>query len=526
MTASRPERRFRQRLVQRLVQLGFLILVIVAWQWIASSARVSPLLLPLPAAVYHEFLSLLMAGSFWPDLKVTMVELVAAFSIAAVAGSAAGFLVSRSRYAIRVFDPLFAGLFAIPVILLYPLYELFFGLGPGSKIAMGATFAFFPVVLSTISGLSRVDETYIAAARSMGASSARMFRSVMFPAAFPVALAGLRMGLILAFLSILGSETIASVSGLGYQIKGAAENMDTAILFAYIVFVLLIAALLNFAVSFAEASGARESGMNAARAASSGDAASSPSQAKLHPALARAALVGAFLVAWEAGARLFGDPLFISPPSRILVAMVQFVKDRDVIAAVTITCWELIAAFALSVVIGLAVGLAVGLNRFSRGSIYPIILLLYSMPLATVLPLFVIVFGIGAGSKIAFGVSHGVFPVILAVAAGVQNIKPMLLTSAKAMGASRRQILFSVVFPNMFPSLFTGMRLGMSAVLLGVLLAELYVSQAGVGYFTSTYTQTFQPQKLFALIAVLAAVAVALNELCRTAELRLSRWQA
>jgi NitT/TauT family transport system permease protein len=231
-----------------------------------------------------------------------------------------------------------------------------------------------------------------------------------------------------------------------------------------------------------------------------------------------------FLIAWEAGARLFGDPLFISPPSKVAVAMFQFLRDKDVIAAVTLTCWELIVAFALSVVIGLVVGLAVGLHRFMRGSFYPIILLLYAMPLATVLPLFVIVFGIGAASKIAFGVSHGVFPIILAVAAGVQNIKPILLTSARSMGANRRQILFSVVFPHMLPSLFTGMRLAMSAVLLGVLLAELYVSQAGVGYLTSTFTQTFQPQKLFALVAVLAAIAVTLNELSRSSEARLNRW--
>lgn len=513
------------RPAQRFVQLGFLVLVIVAWQVAATRGGVSPLLLPAPSAVYHEFLTFLEAGMFWPDLKVTLFELGVAFSIAAVAGSATGYLVSRSRYAIRVFDPLFAGLFAIPAILLYPLYVLFFGLGPGSKIAMGATFAFFPIVLSTISGLSRVDSTYVTAARSMGASSPQMFWSVMLPAAFPVVLTGLRMGLILAFLSILGAETIASLSGLGHQIAGLAESMDTASMFAYIVFVLLIAAVLNFAVSFAEARGRSEGGITAASCAK-GDAAARSPKWRLPPLAARLGVVGAILVAWEAGARRFGDPLFISPPSRVLVAMTHLVTQKDVIAAVTLTCWELVAAFLLSVAIGLIVGLIVGLHRFSRGSIYPIILLLYAMPLATVLPLFVIIFGIGAASKIAFGVSHGMFPIILAVAAGVQSIRPILLTSARSMGANRRQILFSIVFPHMLPSLFTGMRLAMSAVLLGVLLAELYVSQAGVGHLTRVYTDTFQPQNLFALIAILAAIAVALNELCRVSETRLSRWQA
>jgi ABC-type nitrate/sulfonate/bicarbonate transport system permease component len=514
------------RLAQRSVQLGFVALVGIAWQLAAARGAVNPLLLPAPAAVYREFLTLLRTAAFWPDLKVTLFELGVAFAIAAVAGSTAGYLVSRSRYAIRVFDPLFAGLFAIPAILLYPLYVLFFGLGPGSKIAMGATIAFFPVVLNTISGLSRVDRTYVTAARSMGASSAQMFWSVMMPAAFPLFLTGLRMGLILAFLSILGAETIASFSGLGHQIAGLAENMDTARMFAYIVFVLLIALLLNLAVSFAESRGRSEGGTGTASSTTDEHAARGRAKPKLPPGVARLGVIAAFVVAWEAGARLFGDPLFISPPSRVLVAMLHLAGESDVVGAVKLTCWELLAAFALSVTIGLVVGLLVGLNRFSRGSIYPVILLLYGMPLATVLPLFVLVFGIGAASKIAFGVSHGVFPIILTVAAGVQNIKPILLTCARSMGASRRQVLFSVVFPHMLPSLFTGMRLGMSAVLLGVLLAELYVSQSGVGYLTSTYTQTFQPQNLFALVVILAAIAVALNELCRASETRLSRWQA
>lgn len=510
------------RIAQRLVQLGFLALVALAWQIASVRGGVSPLLLPPPAMVCHEFLSLLTTGLFWPDLKVTLYELIVSFLIAAIAGSAIGYAVSRSRYSIRAFDPLFAGLFAIPAILLYPLYVLFFGLGPGSKIAMGATIAFFPIVLNTISGLARVDSVYVTAARSMGASSLQMFRSVMLPAAFPIILTGLRMGLILAFLSILGSETIASFSGLGHQIAGLAENMDTASMFAYIIFVLMIAFLLNFAVSFVEARGKREGGLQATLSERGGGAA----RPKFSPVIARLGVVGAILVAWEAGARMFGDPLFISPPSRVFVAMAHLVRDKDVVAAVTLTCWELIAAFVLSVILGLIVGLIVGMHRFTRGSIYPIILLLYGMPLATVLPLFVIIFGIGAASKIAFGVSHGVFPIILAVAAGMQNIKPIFLTSARSMGASRRQMLFSVIFPHMLPSLFTGMRLAMSAVLLGVLLAELYVSQAGVGFLTSMYTQTFQPQNLFALVAILAAIAVALNELCHASERRLSQWQA
>jgi len=177
-------------------------------------------------------------------------------------------------------------------------------------------------------------------------------------------------------------------------------------------------------------------------------------------------------------------------------------------------------------VIGLAIGLAVGLQRFTFRSFMPIILLLYGTPQITILPLFVLSFGIGPASKIAFGVSHGIFPIIVTVVAGVQNIKPVLLTSARSMGASRWQIFRWVIFPHMIPRFFTGMRLGMTGVLLGVLLAELYVSTAGIGYFTTLFTQSFNPTKLLGLISVLAAMAIALNEIVRRAELHYGRWRS
>jgi len=248
--------------------------------------------------------------------------------------------------------------------------------------------------------------------------------------------------------------------------------------------------------------------------------------AEIHPAALRVVIIAATLLVWEFAARRFGDPLFISPPSRVAAALFGLAHQREILAAVGLTCWELIVAFVFSVVIGLAVGLIVGLSRFTRGSLYPVILLFYAVPQATILPLFVLAFGIGPASKIAFGVSHGIFPVILTVVAGARNIEPVLITTARSMGANRRQILTSVIFPHMVPSFFTGLRLGMTAVLFGVLLAELYVSQSGVGHFTTEFTQTFQPQNLFALIAVLAAIAVTLNELCRWAESRFTRWHA
>ena len=247
-------------------------------------------------------------------------------------------------------------------------------------------------------------------------------------------------------------------------------------------------------------------------------------QALRRPWVARIGVVVLLFALWEVAALWWVDPMFLSPPSRVFASLQSVFETRGVPAALRITFWELAVAFVLSVAIGLAIGLAVGLQPFARKSFLPIILLLYGTPQVTILPLFILYFGIGPASKIAFGVSHGFFPIALAIVAGVQNIKPILLTSARSMGANRWQVLRHVIFPHTIPSFFAGMRLGMTGVLLGVLLAELYVSTAGIGYFTTLFTQNFDPTRLFGLIAVLAAMAIALNEIVRRAEIHFGRW--
>jgi len=244
-----------------------------------------------------------------------------------------------------------------------------------------------------------------------------------------------------------------------------------------------------------------------------------------HPGLMRLGVIIAILVLWEIAARFLIDPLFIAPPSRVVASLGTVWHTTGVPAALRLTFFELAVAFAIAVVLGLTLGLAIGLQPFARRSVMPIVLLLYGMPQITILPIFILYFGIGAASKIAFGVSHGTFPIIIAIVAGVQNMKPILLASARSMGASRWQILRWVIFPHMIPSFFAGMRLGMSGVLLGVLLAELYVSTAGIGHFTTMFTESSDPTKLFGLIGMLAAMAIVLNELVRRAEIRFGRWR-
>ncbi len=241
------------RIASRGVQAFFLLGLLLVWFVATNVWHISTILLPNPLNVWQQLIDVVRSGEFVGDLRITLTEFASAFTIAVALGVTVGYSISRSRYLIKVFEPLFSAIYAIPIILFLPLYVMIWGLGPPSKIALGATIGFFPIVLNTISGFGSVDRTLTSAARSMGASDMQMFWHVLLPAALPIVLAGLRMGFTVALLSVIGSETIAALAGLGHRIVNLAENMEMARMFAYIVFVVAIVAVLNVALTMIEA---------------------------------------------------------------------------------------------------------------------------------------------------------------------------------------------------------------------------------------------------------------------------------
>src|SRR5258705_2683797 len=236
----------------RLVQLVFLILAVGEWFIVGRTGAISPLFLPPLEAVVQALRGLVRTTEFWSAIGTTLGTIARAYLIACVVGIAAGYLVTRSRFLTRVFEPVLSSLFAIPLTLFFPLFILLFGIGTASKVAYGAAFAFFPIALNTIAGLSSVEHRYLNAARSMGVTAFGTFRHVMFPAAFPVMLTGLRIGFFICFASVLAGETISSVAGVGRNIALAAYPFEPARMFAWIVVVIATALVLNTLVSMLE----------------------------------------------------------------------------------------------------------------------------------------------------------------------------------------------------------------------------------------------------------------------------------
>jgi NitT/TauT family transport system permease protein len=184
-------------------------------------------------------------------------------------------------------------------------------------------------------------------------------------------------------------------------------------------------------------------------------------------------------------------------------------------------------AFAVSLVItavgGVAAGLALGFHRFSGLVCEPILTAVYTLPKVTLYPLVLLVFGLGISAKIAFGVMHGIIPVVLITLNAVRNIDPVHLKTARALDLTPLQTAMTVLAPAVTPEIFTGLRLGFSLTLLGVIIGEMFASQRGLGFMIINGMNTHDVPTMMAVILLIVVFAVAAGTLLLAADRRLHR---
>jgi ABC-type nitrate/sulfonate/bicarbonate transport system permease component len=239
------------------IQVAFVLAMLALWFAVTSLGALHPLLLPEPGKVWAQMQRIAVSGALWKSAQVTFYEIIVAYVLAAVPGLLIGFAVSRTRWATRFFEPIFAGVFTVPLVLFFPLFIFFFGIGPNAKIAFGAVYAFFPVVLSAIAAFAGVDTLYVRGARSMGASARQLFFKIYLPGALPGILNGLRIGSVICISSVLGGETISAANGLGHSIALAGEMLNSAQMYAWVCYVVVIVVVINKSLSGIEAAAQR-----------------------------------------------------------------------------------------------------------------------------------------------------------------------------------------------------------------------------------------------------------------------------
>lgn len=184
-------------------------------------------------------------------------------------------------------------------------------------------------------------------------------------------------------------------------------------------------------------------------------------------------------------------------------------------------------AFGLSLLIsstgGVAVGLALGAHRFCGAVTAPILTALYTIPKVTLYPMVLLIFGLGISAKVAFGVMHGIIPVVIFTMDAVRNINPVLIKTARVLKLSSMETAFSILIPAVMPEIVTGLRVGFSLTLLGVIIGEMFASQLGLGFMIINGMNVHNVRSLTAVVLLLVLFAVVTSSVLLALERRLQR---
>jgi ABC-type nitrate/sulfonate/bicarbonate transport system permease component len=216
--------------MRRMVQLGSVLLLLLAWDTVARFEWVDSLFIPAPSAVA------LALAAIGPEafrlLGETLGKALIAYVLSVALGVGVGLVIGAVRYLYDVLNPFLIAVYAIPKILVLPWILLTFGLGLTPAIVYGLLQGFFPICLLVAGGVRDIDRQPIVVARSMGATTAQIYYKVIFPAVLPAILAGMRLGIVFCLLGVLVVEMFGGIRGMGFLLTTLANAFRAAELFA------------------------------------------------------------------------------------------------------------------------------------------------------------------------------------------------------------------------------------------------------------------------------------------------------
>ena len=227
------------------LRLVLVAIIVGAWLYGTGPGGVSSLILPRLPEVLREFVGLFSSDFLLVALATTVTEIVLAFALAAVSGLLAGFFLSRTSLRARAAEPALAWGYMFPLVLLYPIFLLWMGVGMSSKIVYAAVAAAIPIAYNTLRGLASVDPLYLQVGTAFGASKKDVDLHIKAGAARPMILSGIRVGISLVLISVILAELLGSSVGLGYELQRATNTLQNARGYALILLILIVTATLQ-----------------------------------------------------------------------------------------------------------------------------------------------------------------------------------------------------------------------------------------------------------------------------------------
>ncbi len=237
--------RFGRWGISPLIQVGTVLALVLAWEIVGRAMPRLDMFFPSIDKILRAGWHMLAAGQFNEHLIVTGQELALGFALGAGLGILVGIFLGSNRFFGGVLEPFVNYVAVVPKIIIYPVFILFLGIGIWSKVAMGASSAFFPIAINTIVGIQMVNPMFVKVARTLGASTFQIYRTVYLPAIAGPIVAGIRVGMGVAVIGTLMAETKVAKAGLGQMVIDLYSELRMPEMYSALILVFAGAMALN-----------------------------------------------------------------------------------------------------------------------------------------------------------------------------------------------------------------------------------------------------------------------------------------
>jgi ABC-type nitrate/sulfonate/bicarbonate transport system permease component len=258
----------------------------------------------------------------------------------------------------------------------------------------------------------------------------------------------------------------------------------------------------------------------------------------------------ALLVLWELAVRLqWLDGRFFPAPTAVAVALWELTVKGDLLGKLWllpgliaagdlsgarkvfveghlwVSLFRIFSGFFVGAVPGIILGVAMGMNRTIRVALDPVVSAIYVLPKIAILPLVMLVFGIGEVSKIVIVAIASFFLVLINTTVGVRDIEPIFIEAGRNYGVNRRQMFRHIIIPAALPIIFSGLRLSLGTSLIVIIAAEFVAANYGLGYLIWFSWQTLLTENMFAGLVVIMILGALFTSGLQAVERRLMPWQ-
>jgi ABC-type nitrate/sulfonate/bicarbonate transport system permease component len=228
---------------------------------------------------------------------------------------------------------------------------------------------------------------------------------------------------------------------------------------------------------------------------------------------------------WEVTGRAM-DSTLIPPLSQIGAAWWKLLSSGKLLSNLSMSLTTLVTGFCLAVLIGVVVGLLMGRFRAVEHFLDLYVNALMSAPSTAFVPVLILWFGLGVGSRVAVVFLFAVFVIIINTMTGVKQVDTVLVEMARSFGAREKEIFFMIILPAALPAIMAGLRLGMGRAVKGMVTAEMLLTLTGIGAMIMQYGSSFATDSLFAVIFTVLLIALLTMKAVQWLDRRLTGWKA